>query len=579
MLPYFQHNSCLEVSFPFPSTLYQQDPHKRSYTSQLQEDHVVIMDHDVDKEKKKKKMGKRSTCEHVNQAVDYVKHLEENIKGLSTKRDELKKMCNVVSDAKGVLTKNDKSERVMVECSQNDSITVTVSCRNGGTEILVKSNGNKGFQISSVLKALVQEGIDVISCNSTKVNDKFLIYSIHSKVIDEKTSIQESMLQQKLAELVNSKRYFDGHVDIFDMVSIDLCTVVALNMMVVQLSYTGESERLSFKLIEVYMEHGVTAVDSYRRPPPRVRATIEDITDDPGSSSSASIEYRFEKILLLTWHDSSEPTKELVCDSVTPRSLPQHDSSTSCKDSVCEFVTPRCLPHSTASHVIENVMRQLSFEKTELDGDAWFGDVVASGIESSRLSRDESFGVNDLDLDLDLNLNEHVDLNVFQIKTQYELLVSEEPNIGRTQEPIVEEVRTQEPIVKEEDESTPSDGHFFYDVEGIDSAYKTQCDVQSSKDAGTDDDDDDDEDDDDDDDFFADEENKVVEPDVDVNLFGISMDVPFDNISVTNQVPDDVLEGEDVDVINANGFHSDPSNDNNTSNYRRRMLAELSREI
>ncbi|GJU28435.1 hypothetical protein Tco_1167056 [Tanacetum coccineum] len=65
------------------------------------------------------------------------------------------------------------------------------------------------------------------------------------------------------------KRYFDGHVDIFDMVDIDLFTVVALNMMVVQLSYT---------------EHGVMAIHSYRRLPPRVRATIKDITDEPGSS-------------------------------------------------------------------------------------------------------------------------------------------------------------------------------------------------------------------------------------------------------------------------------------------------------
>ncbi|GKE75130.1 hypothetical protein Tco_1537171, partial [Tanacetum coccineum] len=94
--------------------------------------------------------------------------------------------------------------------------------------------------------------------------------------------------------------------------------------------------------------------------------------------SSATIEHRFEKILLLTWHDSSEPTNELVCDSVTPRSLPQHDSST---------------PY--------------------------------------------------------LNLNEHVDLNVSQIETQYELPVSKEPDVGRTQEPIMEEVRTQEPIVEE----------------------------------------------------------------------------------------------------------------------------------
>ncbi|GJY42620.1 ribosomal RNA small subunit methyltransferase [Tanacetum coccineum] len=108
-------------------------------------------------------------------------------------------------------------------------------------------------------------------------------------------------------------RYFDGHVDIFDMVNIDQFTFVALNMMVVQLGYTGEYEPMfynylrpltsldeglyalaceadvrclatlvrSFKLIEVYIEHGVTTVDSHRRLPPRVRATIEDITDEP----------------------------------------------------------------------------------------------------------------------------------------------------------------------------------------------------------------------------------------------------------------------------------------------------------
>ncbi|GKA31636.1 hypothetical protein Tco_0717941 [Tanacetum coccineum] len=89
----------------------------------------------------------------------------------------------------------------------------------------------------------------------------------------------------------------------------------------------------SFKLIEVYIEHVVTAVDSYNRPPPRFRATIEELTDELGSI--VGIEHRPEKMLLLTWKDSSEPTKEPVCDFVTPRSLAQHDSSTPCKDSVC----------------------------------------------------------------------------------------------------------------------------------------------------------------------------------------------------------------------------------------------------
>ncbi|GJR93893.1 hypothetical protein Tco_0266067 [Tanacetum coccineum] len=110
-------------------------------------------------------------------------------------------------------------------------------------------------------------------------------------------------------------------------------------------------------------------------------------------------------MLLLTWHDSSAPTKEPFCDSVTLRSLPQHDSSTPCKDSVCESITPRCMPHCTLTpptdefvikytqlsgvqgvdkqnHVIEDVIRQLPFEETKLDGEAGFNDVARSGIDN-----------------------------------------------------------------------------------------------------------------------------------------------------------------------------------------------------
>nr|GEU73273.1 reverse transcriptase domain-containing protein [Tanacetum cinerariifolium] len=335
--------------------------------------------------------------------------------------------------------------------------------------------------------------------------------------------------------------YVDGHVDIFDMIDIDLFNVIALNMMVVQLDY------------------GVTAVNFYQ----------------------------------------SEPTKESVCDFVTPKSLPQRDSSTPCKDLVCEFVTPRCMPHgmltpfidesvityiqlsgvqgvdtqdhvvptiqsqfsdinlsfvsqqATASQVIEDVMRQLSFEETELDGESWFGDVADS----------EDVG-----------------------RTQ--VPVSNEAYFGRTHENIVEHVIVKDYVSNEEDVEqgngqeaieAPSDEQFFYDVKGIDNAYETQYYFESNEDVCTCDDDDDD--DEEDGDFFLDEKNEIVEPDVDVHLFDISMDVPFDNIGVTNLVPDDVLEREDVDVINPDGFDSDPSNDNEKSNHRRRRSAELSREI
>ncbi|GKA91675.1 heat stress transcription factor B-4-like protein, partial [Tanacetum coccineum] len=354
---------------------------------------------------------------------------------------------------------------------------------------------------------------------------------------------------------------------------------------------------------------------------PRFRSILEEITDEHVSIAAN----RTEKMLLLTWYESSETTKEPICESVTPISLPQHDSSTPCKDYVCASITPRCMPDCiitppTDESVIDDVVRQLSLDETELDGEVGFADVARSGVDSSGLSHDESFGVDDLDL----NLNEPVNLNVSQVKTQSKLPVSEEPDVGRTQEPILSEVCTQElimtkvstqkpimaevsieiPIVKEvrtqefsvedivvedyvsseedgedaehgngqEDESAPTNRQFFYDDEGIDTNYETKYDVQSSEDAGTDDDDDVDKD------FLVDKENEIVEPDVDVHLFGISMDLPFDNICVTDLVTDDVLEGEDADVINLYGFDGDHGNDEET-NYRKRRLVELRTEM
>nr|GEZ15002.1 hypothetical protein [Tanacetum cinerariifolium] len=161
------------------------------------------------------------------------------------------------------------------------------------------------------------------------------------------------------------RMYVSGRVDIFDMVDIDLFIVVALNMKVLKLGYTGKSEFMfynylnpvtslyeglyalacekdvrcmvtivwSFKLIEVYIEYGVTVLDSYLRAP-RFRATLEEITDDLGGI------------------------------------------------------------------VIDDVMRQLSFDEKKLDGEAGFTDVVGSGVDTSWLSHDESFGVDDLDLNL-----------------------------------------------------------------------------------------------------------------------------------------------------------------------------------
>nr|GEY83429.1 hypothetical protein [Tanacetum cinerariifolium] len=238
-----------------------------------------------------------------------------------------------------------------------------------------------------------------------------------------------------------------------------------------------------FKLLEVYTEHGFTVVNSYQRLQAHVRATIEH-TSQP--SIGATIEYRSDKMLLLTWNDFSTLLKASVCDSVTPRSMPQHGSSTPIDESVITY-TP-----------IE-----------------WYT---------------------------------HVDA---------------EPafDVGRTEEHIVEQVRVDEVIngSVEDDVVHGSCGEdvkhgngqvvvketsgeqVYYDVDGIDSAYETQCHVDSSKDAGVADDDDDD-DNDVDYDLLMDEENEIIKPNVVVHMFGISNDVSFDNIGVTRLVLKDVLE-------------------------------------
>ncbi|GJU79785.1 hypothetical protein Tco_1282150 [Tanacetum coccineum] len=95
-------------------------------------------------------------------------------------------------------------------------------------------------------------------------------------------------------------------------------------------------------------------------------------------------------------------------------------------------------------------------------------------------------------------------------------VVNERTDSGRIGEHVVEEVKVVDGSVVE----NGVHGSGEEDVE---------------QDAGTNDDDEDD-------DFLVDEENEILEPDVDVHLFGISKDVPFDNIGITSLVPEDVLE-------------------------------------
>ncbi|GKC83075.1 hypothetical protein Tco_1138792, partial [Tanacetum coccineum] len=288
------------------------------------------------------------------------------------------------------------------------------------------------------------------------------------------------------------RRYVNGHVDIFNMVDIDLFTVTALNKMVLQLCYTGPC--LGF----------------------------------------------------------CTPAKDSVCDFITPRSMP-HDMLTPPIDHYFSAINLSfILVEPTANPVIDDVMRQLSFDEIKLEGEADFGDVTGSSIDIFGLSHDEYFGVDDLDLNLIL------DLNVPQIETQKKVLVFEVP---------MSEVPNDR-VVNESD--THIDVELAVDVavvhgsgeEAIEQGNSEEVVEQGSEEV-----------------VEETSENEIVEPDVDVHLFGIGNDVPFNNIGLTSLVPDDVLEGEDIDVVNADGFDSDTCYDDETSTYMRRRLNELRKDM
>nr|GEY12165.1 hypothetical protein [Tanacetum cinerariifolium] len=134
-----------------------------------------------------------------------------------------------------------------------------------------------------------------------------------------------------------------------------------------------------------------------------------------------------------------------------------------------------------------DVIRCITFDLKKLDGEAGFGDVEGSNLDNSGLSHDECFGVDDLDLNVNLNL----DLNGPQHATHEEVFVSEVPNdhvVNKSNtcvdgKPIVDVGRTKEHVVKH-----------------IRGTY-------------------------DEDDVLVYKERKIVEPDVEVHVFGIIKDV------------------------------------------------------
>ncbi|KAL2558551.1 transcription factor bHLH [Forsythia ovata] len=135
--------------------------------------------------------GKRSISDHMHEAVNYINHMQKNIKELKMKKEMLQKCSK-----SGTPSSDDGS-------SNNDSSNcIRVNLCQNGVEILIScSLKEKEFPLSTVLNELLEMGLNVVSCVSTKSNEKSF-HRIQSEASDSR-SIDLSLLQQRLANVIN----------------------------------------------------------------------------------------------------------------------------------------------------------------------------------------------------------------------------------------------------------------------------------------------------------------------------------------------------------------------------------------
>ncbi|PPD94246.1 hypothetical protein GOBAR_DD08722 [Gossypium barbadense] len=133
--------------------------------------------------------GKRSMSDHMNEAVNYIKHLEKKVKDLDAKRHELKRVSDLASVG---------SRTKPAAASISNHCFIIRPCLIG-IEIMFRCGvEDQDLSLSRVLAVLVDEGLRVVSCFSTK-SEEFLFHTIQTEVNDP-TSVNISRLQQKLPQ-------------------------------------------------------------------------------------------------------------------------------------------------------------------------------------------------------------------------------------------------------------------------------------------------------------------------------------------------------------------------------------------
>ncbi|KAJ8650371.1 hypothetical protein MRB53_003394 [Persea americana] len=132
--------------------------------------------------------GKRSISDHMNEAANYIKHLRKKIQELEEKRDLLRRVTLSSSNPKSTHCEGSSS-----------SPQVTVRNTFAGAAVAVVGQQGQEVPLSRVIKALVEEGLNVISI-STCINAQW-VYSLECEG-DDPRSIDSSGLQEILMDSI-----------------------------------------------------------------------------------------------------------------------------------------------------------------------------------------------------------------------------------------------------------------------------------------------------------------------------------------------------------------------------------------
>nr|VDC64116.1 unnamed protein product [Brassica rapa] len=139
-----------------------------------------------------KARGKRSSSDHVQEAVNYIKDFEKKIKEISLKRDRIKRSLSHSSSTGECSIRSLESS--YCSCDGDTHINVKVRTCLVGIEIVASCCFRQESCLSSILQLLVQEQcLDVVSCISSRLHPRF-IHTIVCEIVPSKSMAEESPL-------------------------------------------------------------------------------------------------------------------------------------------------------------------------------------------------------------------------------------------------------------------------------------------------------------------------------------------------------------------------------------------------